>query len=477
MALNILLRDDKARPEHERPVAVSERSAAAGLIAIDLVLAGLIALGVGILGRQGMAGVALALLELLLLVLCKALFGLYPGHGMSGSQRMRNTVLAVLAGLVLGVGASALLAESGLVPPAHGRRLLLLGAVAMIGSDPIARRLLHRFRRWQQPIFVFGGGEAAAGLVRQLALYPILGYRAVCVVDDSSLYIPDEQQGVPIIRFRELGAHADLLTITTTAIVIEDLVERSFVQRLYTTDIFRRVLLVPSCHDLISLNSHIRRVGSVLAIEAGSDRPARLVAWAKRSFDVVASAAALVLLTPLLALVALLVRRDSDGPVLFSQPRWAGADRQFTVHKFRTMYLDGERRLRRYFLGNPQAEREYARYRKLTSDPRVTRIGKLLRATSIDELPQLLNVLKGEMSIVGPRPYTMDEVGKLGPAADILHLARPGITGFWQVSGRNQRTFRERIEMDCYYVRNYSIWLDAWVLYRTVLTVVLREGK
>jgi Undecaprenyl-phosphate galactose phosphotransferase WbaP len=313
--------------------------------------------------------------------------------------------------------------------------------------------------------------------VRQLNLYPHLGLRAVCVVDDSSVYIAEEHQGIPVIRFRELGQHAELLAITTTALVVEQLVERSFILRLYTTGIFQRILLVPSCHDLISLNSRIRRVGSILAIQAGSERPSPVAAWCKRAFDVVGSAAALLVLAPIFGVLALLVRYDSPGPAFFSQPRWAGADRQFTALKFRTMHVDGERRLRRHFLNHPQAEREYARYRKLDQDPRVTRTGKLLRATSLDELPQLVNVLRGEMSLVGPRPYTMDELSKLGPAIDMLGLVRPGITGFWQVSGRNQRTFRERVEMDCYYVRNYSGWLDVWIIYRTVIAMISREGK
>jgi Undecaprenyl-phosphate galactose phosphotransferase WbaP len=477
LALNILLRDEGAQAQSERRIAVSERSAAVGLVVIDMALVVVAFLGLVLTGTETALGLTMVLGQLGCFILAKALLGLYPGHGMAGAERLRNIVLAIAAGLLVNAGLLILIMRSGIVLTDHAVVTLLLGAIGLAVSDPIGRRVLHRLHRWQEPVFIFGGGEAAAGLVRQLSLYPQLGFRAVCVVDDSSLYIADEHQGIPIIRFRELGMHSELLAITTTALVVEQLVERSFVQRLYTTGIFQRILLIPSCHDLISLNSKIRRVGSMLAIAAGSDRPSRVLALSKRAFDVMASAAALVILSPVLGLVAILVRQDSPGPALFSQPRWAGADRHFTVHKFRTMYLDGDRRLRRYFLSHPHAEREYARYRKLDHDPRVTRIGRLLRATSIDELPQLLNVLKGEMSIVGPRPYTMDEVSKLGPAAEILGLMPPGITGFWQVSGRNQRTFRERIEMDCYYVRNYSGWLDIWVIYRTIIAVLMREGK
>ncbi len=477
MAVNILLQDDHGRRGLNRPIAVSARSVASALIGTD---AGLMLLVAGVAAMSGAVdefGFPFLAVQLLCFVGAKALFGLYPGHGVARAQRMRKVVLAVAVGLLLDAGLVVLAFQFDGPGSPHVIWPILAGAMLAGLSDPVARRVLHRLGRWQQPVFIFGGGEAAVGLVRQLAFYPHLGLRPVCIVDETSLYIADDQQGIPVIRFRELGEHAKLLAITTTALVVEQLVERSFIQRLYTTGIFQRVLLIPSCHDLISLNSQIRRVGSMMAIEAGSERPTPFAAWCKRAFDVVASGLALLLLSPMLGLIAFLIRHDSPGPAMFSQPRWAGGDRHFTALKFRTMYLDGDRRLRRHFLSHPQAEREYARYRKLDNDPRVTSIGRFLRASSLDELPQLINVLRGEMSIIGPRPYTMDELSKLGPATEILGLVPPGITGFWQVSGRNQRTFRERIEMDCYYVRNYSGWLDIWIVYRTVIAIFTGEGK
>jgi Undecaprenyl-phosphate galactose phosphotransferase WbaP len=478
VAINILLQDDQDGPWVARPTAVSERLVAAIMIVADGVLMLLIG-GLALLTDDSTDVTQLVTLtQLMFFVGWKLVFGLYPGHGLARAQRMRQVIVAVLAGLVCGVGLvelmGRLLASTPHVLPVWP---IVLGAVVAALSDPLVRRVLMRLGRWQQPVFIFGGGEAAIAVVRQLAFYPYLGLRAVCIVDETSVYIADEHQGIPVIRFRELGNHAALLAITNTAVVIEQSVERSFILRLYTTGIFRRILLIPNCHDLLSLNSHIRRVGSMMAIEAGSERPSALANWSKRAFDLFASGVALLVLGPAMWLIGMLIRYDSTGPALFSQPRWAGGDREFTALKFRTMHVDGERRLRRYFLNHPKAERQYARYRKLDNDPRVTTLGRFLRATSLDELPQLLNVWRGEMSIVGPRPYTMDELGKLGPATEILGLVRPGITGFWQVSGRNQRTFRERIEMDCYYVRNFSPWLDLWILYRTVIAVLFREGK
>ncbi len=478
MAANILLEDADSRRSN-RPLAVSERSAGLGLLAIDLVLLALV-MAVAILAGtwSNPAFLLLTLVQLLTFLPWKALLGLYPGHGLARAQRMQKVVLAVAAATVTSLGLVEIV--RWIVDDPEMRfafwPILLAGMVLGLG-EPVARRILMRLDRWQQPVFIFGGGDAAASVVRQLAFYPHLGLRAVCIVDEGSIYITEEYQGIPVIRFRELGEHASLLGITTTAIIVEQSVERSFILRLYTTGIFEKILLVPNCHDLISLGSIVRPVGGMLAIQAGSERPSPLSAWIKRAFDKTASGVALVVLWPVFALISAMVRADSPGPAIFAQPRWAGADQQFTAMKFRTMYTDGERRLRRHFLNDPAAEQEYARFRKLDNDPRVTKIGRFLRATSLDELPQLINVWRGEMSIVGPRPYTMDEVGRLGPAVDMLGIVRPGITGFWQVSGRNQRTFRERIEMDCYYVRNNSIWFDLWIIYRTVIAVIAREGK
>lgn len=476
MATNILLQEGKARKRLE---AVPERQVALAMLVLDLLLLLLIALIAGMASSgSGPLAFLLAIAGLAVFPAWKWLMGLYPGHGLARAQRMERAMLAAGAGLLTNIAVTDLLSGPS-TQLELGTAFWYLGAGGCLiaFNDAVSRRLLARLGRWQQPIFIFGAGEAASDVIRQLALYPHLGLRAVCVVDENSIYIEEELHGIPIIRFRELGNHSRLLTITKTALVVEQFVERSFILRLYTTGIFKKVLLIPSCHDMISLHSRIRRVGSVMAIEAGSERPSALSTACKRAFDVVASGLALVALAPLMGILALAVKRDSKGPAYFSQSRWAGGDREFTAWKFRTMHVDGDRRLRRYFLNNPEAEQQYARYRKLDDDPRVTRLGRFLRKTSLDELPQLWNVFRGDMSLIGPRPYTMDEISRLGPAAEILGLVRPGVSGFWQVSGRNQRTFRERIEMDCYYVRNYSGWLDLWILYRTVIAVITGQGK
>ena len=423
---------------------------------------------------------------LLCFPLAKLACGLYPGHGLTRAMRLRQALLAVVLGIVTVLSTVAsihivLLGTGGTVTGssfwAQFAGAILLIAFIMLVGDPILRRLLLRVGLWCEPVTVFGGGDVGAEVIRQLKLDPHLGYKPVCLIDDNAVYLPDEVQGVPYMRSEELDQHAEEFRMCSTALVVDQLVERSALLRLHLSGRFEHVLLVPSCYDLISLKSAVQNLGGILTLRLVTGRLPPLAALAKRSFDVLASVAGLVVLSPLLAVIALVIRWDSPGPLLFRQPRWGGDDRSFGALKFRTMHLDAERRLQRHFLTNPADQRAYERYHKLDNDPRVTRVGRFLRATSLDELPQLLNVLKGEMSIVGPRPYSMDELQKLGVARIILSQVRPGITGYWQVSGRNQRTFRERIAMDCYYVRNVSISLDLWILYRTVISIVMADGK
>jgi undecaprenyl-phosphate galactose phosphotransferase len=197
----------------------------------------------------------------------------------------------------------------------------------------------------------------------------------------------------------------------------------------------------------------------------------------KRAFDLVMATIAGVLLAPLVGLAALAIRLDSPAPVLFSQLRIGRGRRPFTCVKFRTMYIDNEERLHSYLMQHPESRAEWERYAKLKSfDPRVTRVGRLLRRSSFDEIPQLLNVFRGDMSLVGPRPYLPSETDRMGDVAETILKAPPGATGLWQVSGRNKLTFEQRLRLDEYYVRNWSSWMDVVVLTKTIGAVIRRDG-
>jgi lipopolysaccharide/colanic/teichoic acid biosynthesis glycosyltransferase len=197
----------------------------------------------------------------------------------------------------------------------------------------------------------------------------------------------------------------------------------------------------------------------------------------KRGFDILTVVVLLPLLAPLLALLALAVRLDG-GPVLYGHTRVGCNDRLFKCLKFRTMCVDADKMLAAHLAADPLAAAEWARQRKLQDDPRISRIGAFLRKTSLDELPQLINVLRGEMSLVGPRPVVRDELEEhYGLAGRIAYAAvRPGITGLWQVSGRSDTSYRERVTLDITYGSSWSFLLDMKILVRTVPAVLLRRG-
>jgi lipopolysaccharide/colanic/teichoic acid biosynthesis glycosyltransferase len=175
--------------------------------------------------------------------------------------------------------------------------------------------------------------------------------------------------------------------------------------------------------------------------------------------------------------IALLIRLDSPGPVVFRQQRWAGGTRTFDLLKFRSMHIDAEAQLKRLLDSDPALRQEYETYHKLSFDPRITPFGRFLRKTSLDELPQLWNVLMGEMSLIGPRAYMPSELPEVGEAAAVIGTVRPGVTGYWQVSGRHRTSFQERVAMDVFYVRNCGLLFDFYILFRTVFVVFKGEGS
>ena len=196
----------------------------------------------------------------------------------------------------------------------------------------------------------------------------------------------------------------------------------------------------------------------------------------KRTVDITASAAALLLLSPVFLVTSLAIRKDSDGPAMFTQKRIGKDGKLFEIYKFRTMVPDADKKLFELLDKDEKAREEYKVNKKLKHDPRITKVGNFLRKTSIDELPQLINVLKGDMSLVGPRPYLPREIDDMGSYYDTIIESKPGITGLWQVSGRSNTTFEERLHFDKEYNEKKSFTYDMGLLVKTVGSVVKGDG-
>ena len=198
--------------------------------------------------------------------------------------------------------------------------------------------------------------------------------------------------------------------------------------------------------------------------------------FAKRTLDMCLSLAASLFLVPLGLLIAVMIKLTSRGPVFFTEMRLGKGGRPFRIFKFRTMSRDARERLEQIFTESPELRDEWERNRKLRNDPRVTPLGRILRKTSLDEIPQLLNVFRGEMALVGPRPVVEAEKHLYGDDFDTAFGVRPGITGLWQVSGRSDTTYAQRVEMDVFYALNCSLRLDASILVRTAMKVLFCRG-
>jgi UDP-galactose-lipid carrier transferase len=192
-------------------------------------------------------------------------------------------------------------------------------------------------------------------------------------------------------------------------------------------------------------------------------------------FDQAAAALLVVLFAPLLAVLAVLVRADG-GAALYRHQRIGAGGRMFSCIKFRTMIVDADRQLRRVLENDQRAAAEWEVDQKLSGDPRITRIGLFLRRSSLDELPQLFNVLRGEMSLVGPRPIVPAEAARYGADIRYYYEAKPGLTGLWQVSGRNDTGYKLRVKLDVWYVRNWTLWHDIAILFKTIPAVFLQRG-
>ena len=239
---------------------------------------------------------------------------------------------------------------------------------------------------------------------------------------------------------------------------------------------FSHLLVIPDLFGFATLGVPAKNLGGILGVEVRQQLLLPGPRLAKRVMDATLTSMGVFFVLPFLALIALLIKLDSKGPIFYSQNRLGKGGEFFKAYKFRTMHGDGESRLKAILDGDPQLRAEYEIYHKLRKDPRVTRIGRVLRKFSLDEFPQLLNVIIGDMSLVGPRPYIEREVTEMGGQEKIILRAPPGMTGMWQVSDRNATSFAQRVQIDVYYVRNWSPWLDIHILAKTFGVVVKGSG-
>ncbi|MGH7042199.1 MAG: sugar transferase [Acetobacteraceae bacterium] len=382
-------------------------------------------------------------------------------------QEFQATGAAVLYAMLVDIALTA--ADHDI--PSRVPDLVALSAlpILMTAASRVSRYALLRSGAWYISVLAVGDGPGAVAAEAGLMSHSGLGYQLAGRID-------------PSIVASSLGKH------TLKSILDQHNAERlviavggrnEIVCRLLETAMQERIpfavsVSAPGRHD----------TGCHLASLAGWDP---LILWARGSsfrslqlaakpvMDVMLAFMILSLITPLLLVIAFITRLDG-GPALFSHRRLGFRGRQFYCLKFRTMVVDAERVLQNTLADHPALAAEWNETHKLKRDPRVTRLGAFLRRTSLDELPQLINVLRLQMSLVGPRPITDTEVLHYGNDISYYYAMRPGITGLWQVSGRSNTTYERRVRLDVQYARDWSLWRDITVLFKTIPAVLAREG-
>jgi Undecaprenyl-phosphate galactose phosphotransferase WbaP len=406
--------------------------------------------------------------------------GLYA-NGMSPVQELQRLTIATSVVFLTLAALSFFLRDAD----NYSRLSYGIGWILAIITVPLGREFTRMFfvrtGLFGEPVVVIGYGPNGYEIAEYLVDNPKSGLYPVVVVDRR---IADRgtPPRVPIIRSADILEHPEMIEIfkgIQTAILVTNEINDEFVDMIVEdrTLQFRHLIVITNSRYISSLWIRPYEIGEMLGLEIGQNL---LSAWqraVKRLIDLLLIGIALPFIIPLFTLVSLLIVIDSPGKVFYHQMRLGQKNKYFKMWKFRTMHADADEKLKLYLEANPDLRAEWEASHKLKKDPRITRVGKFLRKFSIDEFPQLINVFKGEMSLVGPRPIVHDEVQYYGKLYPIYCEVLPGMTGLWQISGRSDTTYVSRVHLDEYYVRNWSIWLDYFIITRTGLVVLLGKGS
>lgn len=341
------------------------------------------------------------------------------------------------------------------------------------------KNYLQRRQLLQIPVIIIGAGRTAELLVKSLQNDPGMGYKILGLLEDNKV-----EKGL-LEKYHVLGGFADAENVIKKTKVknvfiaapgLEDSVLGMLIYRIQP--LVENIQLITNLVGVPIGSAEVESIFNekllILRLKNNLARP--LNRYIKTVLDYLLTIAGILVIWPLLLFIAIWIYLDSPGKIIFKHMRVGKGGKLFSCYKFRSMYINAQEKLNEMLAKDPAIREEWERDFKLKNDPRITKSGAFLRKTSLDELPQIFNVLRGEMSLVGPRPIVEEELTRYGEFVQDYLMVKPGITGMWQVNGRSDTTYEERVQMDVWYVRNWSVWLDVMLLWRTIKAVFTGKG-
>lgn len=408
-----------------------------------------------------------------------ALRGIYPGIGIGKVDELRRLILTTSV-VIFGLAGLTFFARN---PELYSRLTIgftwLLSLVFVPLFRNLTRAFLSKFSFWGIPIAVIGSGAQSRVFVQYLLDEAAIGLDPTVILDGFANH-EFQYADVPVMSAEKVLSNGDwiLKNKIETAVLLSSEVPKTLIEKISRRNKggFRRLIVIPDLEGFSSLGLELLDLNGIIGFELRNNL---LDPWAqiiKRAMDLVLVLIGGVLFLPFLLLITLIIPLNSKGSPLYGHVRIGKNGKKYIIWKFRTMVANADKILDDYLAKNPKLRVEWEDEQKLKNDPRITKLGGFFRKYSLDELPQLWNVLMGDMSLVGPRPIVDDEARKYADGFDFYKQVKPGITGMWQVNGRTDTTYEERVRLDEYYVRNWSIWLDIHILAKTFWVVLKRDG-
>ena len=395
-------------------------------------------------------------------------------------ETLQRTFYAVLYSEIFCVVILYLFKTSNYVSRAYVVIFFILAFICLCIAKQLLIKICHKLNLMKEPVIFIGAGETTEKIIDFAKNNNCFGIKVAGIFSDKPIKKVFLQKYLVFNDLQKVKDYIQLFKIKTVVIAIPNMEKKDLLNLIEELQpVVRNLMFVPNIVGMPVFNLEIKRLyeNDMVLLSIKNNLAKKTNRRIKRVFDILFSLMTMVIIVPVSIIVMLFIMIETPGisPV-FKHYRVGKNGKLFPCYKFRSMVPNAQERLKKYLLENPEAQREWQDNFKLKNDPRITKVGKFIRKTSIDELPQFINVLKGEMSWVGPRPIIEDEIHYYGKYIKDYYNVLPGITGMWQVNGRSEIGYDERVKLDTWYIRNWSIWIDIVLLIKTLGVVLRKKG-